>query len=184
MHQTNVASFLFWCSSPANAVVTTCAPTTPIVSSGSARPTPPLSNCTSMGIGMVNAASTARSSCNAISPLSIPATAGIHVSATNPSFQSSSYFPTPLAPPPSSPSPATSSAAIISSSASQFNPAVSHSMSSIVTTAGATTTTASSVTQPSVAAISNPVTNTPHPFSAESLFQPSKSMLLFAHNSH
>ncbi|EDV46940.1 mucin-19 [Drosophila erecta] len=163
-----------WLNSPANAVVTTCAPSTPIVSSGSARPTPPLSNCTSMGIGMVNAASTARSSCNAISPLSIPATAGIHVSATNPSFQSSSYFPTPLAPPPSSPSPATSSAAIISSSASQF-PAVSHSMSSIVTTAGATTTTASSLTQPTVAAISNPATNTPHPFSAESLFQPSKN---------
>ncbi|XP_039153263.1 serine-rich adhesin for platelets [Drosophila simulans] len=164
-----------WLNSPANAVVTTCAPTTPIVSSGSARPTPPLSNCTSMGIGMLNAASTARSSCNAISPLSIPATAGIHVSAANPSFQSSSYFPAPLAPPPSSPSPATSSAAIISSSASQFNPAVSHSMSSIVTTAGATTTTASSVTQPTAAAISNPVTNTPHPFSAESLFQPSKN---------
>ncbi|XP_039231859.1 mucin-19 isoform X2 [Drosophila yakuba] len=164
-----------WLNSPANAVVTTCAPSTPIVSSGSARPTPPLSNCTSMGIGMVNAASTARSSCNAISPLSIPATAGIHVSATNPSFQSSSsYFPTPLAPPPSSPSPATSSAAIISSSATQF-PTVSHSMSSIVTTAGATTTTASSITQPTVAAISNPVTNTPHPFSAESLFQPSKN---------
>ncbi|XP_037727457.1 serine-rich adhesin for platelets isoform X1 [Drosophila subpulchrella] len=164
-----------WLNSPANAVVTTCAPSTPIVSSGSARPTPPLSNCSSMGIGMVNAASTARSSCNAISPLSIPATAGIHVSSTNPSFQSSSnYFPAPLAPPPSSPSPATSSAAIISSSASQF-PAVSHSMSSIVTTAGATTTTASSMSQPTVAAISNPVTNAPHPFSAESLFQPSKN---------
>ncbi|XP_017082044.1 serine-rich adhesin for platelets isoform X2 [Drosophila eugracilis] len=164
-----------WLNSPANAAVTTSAPSTPIVSSGSARPTPPLSNSTSMGIGMMNAASTARSSCNAISPLSIPATAGIHVSATNPPFQSTSYFPTPLAPPPSSPSPATSSAAIInSSSASQF-PTVSHSMSSIVTTAGATTTTASSLTQPTVAAISNPVSNTPHPFSAESLFQPSKN---------
>ncbi|XP_016983568.1 mucin-12 [Drosophila rhopaloa] len=162
-----------WLNSPANAVVTSCASSTPIVSSGSARPTPPLSNCTSMGIGMVNSAPTARSSCNAISPLSIPATAGIHVSATNPSFQSSSYFPTPLAPPPSSPSPATSSAAIISS-ASPF-PAVSHSMSSIVTTAGAPTTTASSITQPTAPAISNTVTSTPHPFSAESLFQPSKN---------
>ncbi|XP_017110854.1 nuclear pore complex protein DDB_G0274915 [Drosophila elegans] len=169
-----------WLNSSANAVVTSCASATPIVSSGSARPTPPLSNCTSMGIGMgmgmVNPASTARSSCNAISPLSIPATAGIHVSAANPTFQSaSSYFPAPLAPPPSSPSPATSSAAI-NSSASPFPP-VSHSMSSIVTTtAGATTTTASSVTpQPTAAAISNTVASTPHPFSAESLFQPSKN---------
>ncbi|KAH8238367.1 hypothetical protein KR032_005188, partial [Drosophila birchii] len=161
-----------WLNSPANGMVTSCAASSaPIVSSGSSstRPTPPLLNCTpgmGMGIGMGAAGlSAARSSCNTISPHpSIP-------SAANPS----PYFPASMPQPQSSPSPAAISSA--SSSASQM-PIVSHAMSSIVTTAAVTTPTTSSassmVQQPAVASSASTSTSA-HPFSAESLFQPSKN---------
>lgn len=148
----------------------TCTPSIPILTSGSARPVPsPLSS------GVIGPPG--RVAVNAISPHAVHSNVGSgHVPMAN--FQTT-FFATPHAPPQSS------SAATISVTGSSINsvshlPLVSYTTAVIVTMATATTTTSSistvGNTQSTVATVCTAVTPTPHPFSAESLFQPSKSM--------
>ncbi|XP_041451834.1 serine-rich adhesin for platelets [Drosophila obscura] len=163
-----------WLNSTPSTMVSTPISSTSVIFSGSARPTPPPLNIgAGIGIGMVGTvAPTTRTPSNSISPHDM-SSAGVsgHVTATN--FQPTSYFPAHLAQPTSSPAAPTSATAI--SSVPQIS-LVSHTFTTISTTAAASATTSSSniqgITQPTGA---NTITSTPHPFSAESLFQPSKN---------
>ncbi|XP_033239921.1 mucin-17 isoform X3 [Drosophila pseudoobscura] len=163
-----------WLNSTSSALVSTPISSTSVIFSGSARPTPPPLNI-GAGMGMVGTvAPTTRIPSNSISPRDM-SSAGVsgHVTATN--FQPTSYFPAHLAQPTSSPAAPTSA---INSSIPQMS-LVSHTLTTISTTAAVSATTSSSniqgITQHTGA---NTITPTPHPFSAESLFQPSKNIFI------
>ncbi|KAH8399834.1 hypothetical protein KR215_003388, partial [Drosophila sulfurigaster] len=177
----NIANFSpktgLWLNSPAmhpSVIPPPCASSVPIVSSGNVRPSPsPLSS------GAVVGAPT-RVIGNAFSPHA--STHSSTVGSGNPSapgnFQST-FFATPLAPPLSSSITPTSIPMAISSSSVTMLPMVSHTSAVIATITTATTTTSSVTTvgtvQSTVPTVSSAVTPTAHPFSAESLFQPSKN---------
>ncbi|XP_068154869.1 LOW QUALITY PROTEIN: mucin-19 [Drosophila tropicalis] len=176
-----------WLNSTATSLpaqVTTSTPSMVVVSSGNARPTPP---------PPINVVGTAgggsgvgpRTAGNAISPH-----VNVHMPGAPPSNNQMpvstyqpSYFTAPLPPPSLSPAANNNQTAATPNSAmvSQHMPMVSHAPPSITTTTAATTTTPSSSSStvgamPStVTTASNTMTPTPHPFSAESLFQPSKN---------
>ncbi|SPP86454.1 serine-rich adhesin for platelets isoform X1 [Drosophila guanche] len=164
-----------WLNSTPSSMVSTPISSTSVIFSGSARPTPPPLNVgAGIGIGMVGpVAPTTRTPSNSMSPHDMTS-AGVsgHVTATN--FQPTSYLPAHLTPPTSSPATPASSTAI-TSSVPQISLA-SHTLTTMSTTPAASATTSSSniqgINQPTGAST---ITPTPHPFSAESLFQPSKN---------
>lgn len=148
----------------------TCTPSIPTVTSGNARPLPsPLSSAVIGALGRVAG--------NATSPHVVHSTIGSgHVPIAN--FQAT-FFPTPHAPLNSS-SPASISVANSMNSTVSHLPLVSYTTTVIAAMATTTTSSISTVgnTQSTVATVSTAVAPTPHPFSAESLFQPSKSMIV------
>lgn len=148
----------------------TCTPSIPTVTSGNVRPLPsPLSSGVIGALGRVAG--------NATSPHAVHSTVSSgHAPIAN--FQTT-FFAAPHAPLNSSSSANISVASSINSTVSHI-PLVSYTTAVIAAMATVTTTTPSintvGNTQSTVPTVSTAVASTPHPFSAESLFQPSKSM--------
>ncbi|XP_017966694.1 autism susceptibility gene 2 protein homolog [Drosophila navojoa] len=146
----------------------TCTPSIPTVTSGNIRPlSSPLNSGVIGALGRVAG--------NPTSPHAVHSTVGgAHVPIAN--FQAT-FFATPHAPLNSSSPANTSVASSINSTVSHL-PLVSYTTAVIAAMATVTTTTSSistlGNTEPTVATVSA-VVPTPHPFSAESLFQPSKN---------
>ncbi|XP_034489322.1 mucin-3A isoform X2 [Drosophila innubila] len=137
------------------------------VSAGNIRPSPSLLNPGSAG-------TPSRAIGNAFSPHAVHSSV---VSAPVGNFQPT-FFATPLTPTLSSSTTPTSNTSI-SSSSMAILPLVPHTSAVIASMTTATTTTSlvttAGTTQSTVPTVSSEVTPTPHPFSAESLFQPSKN---------
>ncbi|KAH8332297.1 hypothetical protein KR067_009294, partial [Drosophila pandora] len=148
-----------WLNSPAvTTIMSSCGLSAPVVSSGCARPTPPLLNVSASNIAKVSGNATMINT-------------HITQATNNQCFQSTSYMTAHPAQHTSSSTDATSSTVVSSFSL------VSRTLSiNVPVTNVSTNSTASSIQPTTATVISNTSANTPHPFSAESLFQPSKSM--------
>ncbi|XP_032311887.1 nuclear pore complex protein DDB_G0274915 isoform X4 [Drosophila ananassae] len=147
-----------WLNSPAvTTIMSSCGLSAPVVSSGCARPTPPLLNVSASNIAKVSGNATMINT-------------HITQATNNQCFQSTSYMTAPPAQHTSSSTDATSSTVVSSFSL------VSRTLSTNVSVTDVSTNSTASSIQPTTATvISNTSANTPHPFSAESLFQPSKN---------
>lgn len=138
--------------------MSSCGLSAPVVSSGCARPTPPLLNVSASNIAKISGNATMLNT-------------HITQATNNQCFQTTSYMPAPPAQHTSSSTDATTSTVVSSFSL------VSRTLSTNVPMTNVSTNSTASSIQPTTATvISNPSANTLHPFSAESLFQPSKSM--------
>ncbi|XP_070132401.1 serine-rich adhesin for platelets isoform X4 [Drosophila bipectinata] len=145
-----------WLNSPAvTTTMSSCGLSAPVVSSACARPTPPLLNISATNIAKV-AANAAMSNTH------------ITAATSNQCFQSTAYIPAHSA------QLASSSTSVISSTAVSSFSLVSRTLSTNVPMTNVSTNSAPSSIHPATV-ISNTSANTPHPFSAESLFQPSKN---------